>query len=142
VVYGIEYYFGAGIHQDQEGETPYGKPVQVVDLGTTHIPKEVFDEYLQEISSQYTPETYNLLTHNCNNFTNEVAQFLVEKTIPSYILDLPKDVMSSPMGALISKNHFIFLPLHYVPYVDTHFIFLPHHYVPYCCLLPIWAGKG
>ncbi|KAF3328074.1 desumoylating isopeptidase 1 [Carex littledalei] len=101
VVYGIEYYFGAGIQQDPAGKTPYGKPIKVVDLGTTHIPREVFEEYLQEISSQYTPETYNLLTHNCNNFTNEVAQFLVDKTIPNYILDLPKEVMSSPMGALI-----------------------------------------
>lgn len=110
VVYGIEYYFGAGIHRDLVGKTPYGKPIQVVDLGTTHIPKEVFEEYLQEISLQYMPETYNLLTHNCNNFTNEVAQFLVEKTIPNYILDLPKEVMSSPMGALISKKYFSSFP--------------------------------
>ncbi|KAJ3690100.1 hypothetical protein LUZ61_019264 [Rhynchospora tenuis] len=101
VVYGREYYFGAGIQQDPAGKTPYGRPIKVVDLGTTHVPKEVFEEYLQEISSQYTPETYNLLTHNCNNFSNEVAQFLVGKTIPDYILDLPTEVMNSPMGALI-----------------------------------------
>ncbi|XP_078173794.1 uncharacterized protein LOC144567519 isoform X2 [Carex rostrata] len=101
VVYGIEYYFGAGIQRNPAGKTPYGKPIKVVDLGTTHIPEEVFEEYLQEISSKYIPETYDLLSHNCNNFTNEVAQFLVDKTIPNYILDLPKEVMSSPMGALI-----------------------------------------
>ncbi|KAJ4784382.1 hypothetical protein LUZ62_035628 [Rhynchospora pubera] len=101
VIYGREYYFGAGIQQDPAGKTPYGRPIKVVDLGTTHVPKEVFEDYLQEISSQYTPETYNLLAHNCNNFSNEVAQFLVGKTIPDYILDLPKEVMNSPMGALI-----------------------------------------
>ncbi|OAY64608.1 Desumoylating isopeptidase 1 [Ananas comosus] len=101
VVYGTEYYFGAGIQQDPAGRTPYGTPVRVVDLGVTHVPKEVFEDYLQEISGRYTPETYNLLSHNCNNFSNEVAQFLVGASIPSYILELPSDVMNSPMGALI-----------------------------------------
>ncbi|RZC87334.1 hypothetical protein C5167_041386 [Papaver somniferum] len=49
--------------------------------------------------SSYTAETYNLLRHNCNNFSNEVALFLVGTNIPDYILELPNDVLSSPMGA-------------------------------------------
>ncbi|OAY77408.1 Desumoylating isopeptidase 1 [Ananas comosus] len=103
VVYGTEYYFGAGIQQDPAGRTPYGTPVRVVDLGVTHVPKEVFEDYLQEISGRYTPETYNLLSHNCNNFSNEVAQFLVGASIPSYILELPSDVMNSPMVPMIQR---------------------------------------
>lgn len=103
VVYGNEYYFGGGIQHDPAGSTPYGKPMRVIDLGTTHVPKDVFEMYLQEIGPRYTAETYSLLSHNCNNFSNEVAQFLVGATIPDYILDLPNVVMSSPMGALISK---------------------------------------
>ncbi|KAI3411675.1 PPPDE domain-containing protein [Psidium guajava] len=83
------------------GKTPYGTPVRIVDLGVTHVPKDVFEMYLQEISPRYTAETYSLLTHNCNNFSNEVAQFLVGSSIPDYILQLPNEVMSSPMGALI-----------------------------------------
>ncbi|KAG7014502.1 Desumoylating isopeptidase 1 [Cucurbita argyrosperma subsp. argyrosperma] len=101
VVYGNEYYFGGGIQHDPAGRTPYGKPMRSIDLGTTHIPKDVFEIYLQDISPRYTAETYSLLSHNCNNFSNEVAQFLVGATIPDYILDLPNIVMSSPMGALI-----------------------------------------
>ncbi|KAK4344671.1 hypothetical protein RND71_034847 [Anisodus tanguticus] len=101
VVYGHEYYFGGGIQHAPAGTTPYGTPVQVVDLGVTHIPKDVFEMYLQEISPRYTAEKYSLLTHNCNNFTNEIAQFLVGATIPDYILNLPNEVMNSPMGALI-----------------------------------------
>ncbi|XP_050365101.1 uncharacterized protein LOC126783639 [Argentina anserina] len=100
-VYGNEYYFGGGIQQALAGSTPYGTPLRVVDLGETHVPKDVFESYLQEISPRYTAETYSLLTHNCNNFSNEVAQFLVGATIPDYILQLPTEVMSSPMGALI-----------------------------------------
>lgn len=109
VVYGKEYYFSGGIQQDPAGKTPYGTPIRVVELGVTHVPEEVFEEYLQEISERYTAETYNLLSHNCNNFSNEVAQFLVSTTIPDYILQLPNEVMSSPMGALIRKiSHLYF----------------------------------
>ncbi|KAI4365750.1 hypothetical protein MLD38_021710 [Melastoma candidum] len=101
VVYGNEYYFGGGIQHSPVGKTPYGVPLRVVDLGITHVPKDVFEMYLQEISPRYTAETYSLLTHNCNNFSNEVAQFLVGASIPDYILQLPNEVMSSPMGSLI-----------------------------------------
>ncbi|XP_038900005.1 desumoylating isopeptidase 1-like [Benincasa hispida] len=101
VVYGNEYYFGGGIQHNPAGRTPYGKPMRSIDLGTTHVPKDVFEMYLEEISPRYTTETYSLLSHNCNNFSNEVAQFLVGATIPDYILDLPNIVMSSPMGALV-----------------------------------------
>lgn len=101
VVYGNEYYFGGGIQHEPAGRTPYGTPVKVVDLGITYVPQDVFELYLQEISPRYTAETYSLLTHNCNNFSNEVAQFLVGASIPDYIIQLPNEVMSSPMGALI-----------------------------------------
>ncbi|PKA53741.1 DeSI-like protein [Apostasia shenzhenica] len=101
VVYGNEYYFGAGIHHDPVGSTPYGKPIHVVDLGVTRIPKEVFEDFLREISLRYSADTYKLLTHNCNNFSNEVAQFLVGTTIPNHILQLPNEVMNSPMAPLI-----------------------------------------
>lgn len=103
VVYGNEYYFGGGIQHIPAGTAPYGRPIKVIDLGVTHVPKDLFEMYLQEISPRYTAETYSLLTHNCNNFSNEVAQFLVGTNIPDYILQLPNEVMGSPMGSLLSK---------------------------------------
>ena len=39
--------------------------------------------------------TYELFQHNCNNFTNELANFLTGKGIPQEILDLPNDVLNS-----------------------------------------------
>lgn len=101
VVYGKEYYFGGGIQHSPTGQTQYGKPCKVVDLGVTHVPMEMFEEFLEEISPRYTAETYSLLHHNCNNFSNEVAQFLVGCSIPDFILSLPQEVMNSPMGPLI-----------------------------------------
>ncbi|XP_021763447.1 desumoylating isopeptidase 1-like [Chenopodium quinoa] len=101
VVYGKEYFFGGGIQHAPAGSTQYGTPMKVVDLGITYLPQDVFESYLEEISDRYTAETYSLLSHNCNNFSNEVAQFLVGTSIPDYILQLPNEVMSSPMGAMI-----------------------------------------
>ncbi|MCO5555303.1 hypothetical protein L7F22_008848 [Adiantum nelumboides] len=101
VVYGKEYYFGGGIQSCSLGQTPYGKPLRVVELGTTQIPKEVFEDYLGEIRPRYTEQTYNLLRHNCNNFCEEIAQFLLGVSIPEYILKLPEEVLNSPMGPLI-----------------------------------------
>ena len=105
VVYGNEYYFGGGIQHTPVGKTPYGKPLKVVELSVTYLPKDVFEEYLlQEISARYTVETYRLLHHNCNNFSNELAHFLVGCSIPEFILRLPEEVMdSTPMGALLCK---------------------------------------
>lgn len=55
-------------------------------------------ELLREISPRFTPQTYNVLEHNCNNFTDECAQLLIGEGIPSEIVDLPKTFMNTPMG--------------------------------------------
>ncbi|OQR81089.1 peptidase [Achlya hypogyna] len=101
-VYGLEYFYGGGIQAvppDQVAET-YGAPYEVVELGTTDVPQSVFLHFLQEIQPRFTAETYNLLSNNCNNFSNEVANFLVGTNIPQHILDLPQKVLSTPMGAM------------------------------------------
>ena len=55
------------------------------------------------ISQHNRPVKYDLFLHNCNTFSNEVAQFLTGKKIPSHITDLPQEVMSTPFGAMISQ---------------------------------------
>ncbi|MBW00923.1 Desumoylating isopeptidase 1, partial [Eschrichtius robustus] len=50
------------------------------------------------VPSQHIGEAYNLFEHNCNTFSNEVAQFLTGRKIPSYITDLPSEVLSTPFG--------------------------------------------
>ncbi|XP_064394250.1 desumoylating isopeptidase 1-like [Halichondria panicea] len=100
VVYGMEYFYGGlGIEFCPPGGTIMGPPNKVEDLGETGIPQEIFMEYLFELQDQFQPEKYNLLEHNCNTFSNEIAQFLTGKTIPDYITNLPAEVMSTPFGA-------------------------------------------
>lgn len=38
------------------------------------------------------------MKHNCNNFSDEIAQFLCGVGIPKYILDLPNEVLQTRLG--------------------------------------------
>jgi hypothetical protein len=92
-VYGVEYFFGGGVQALPPAtvEATFGlKPCEVLPLGSTSMPKEVFEDFLKEISPRFTSETYNLFTHNCNNFSNELAEFLLGEGIPSRIVDMPQ----------------------------------------------------
>ena len=99
VVYGQEYYFGGGICSGPPGMTPYGNPVQKIPLGNTELPKELFIDFLKDISPGFTVATYNIFTNNCNNFTDVCANFLVGEGIPAYIVNLPQEFQSTPMGS-------------------------------------------
>ncbi|XP_065560572.1 uncharacterized protein LOC136027343 isoform X6 [Artemia franciscana] len=51
-----------------------------------------------EFKLVYLSGTYNLLKHNCNNFSEDLATFLTGRSIPKYILDLPDSVLNTPLG--------------------------------------------
>ncbi|KAG0620728.1 hypothetical protein M758_4G238400 [Ceratodon purpureus] len=100
-LFGKEYFYGAGIQCVPIGRSPFGAPVEVLELGITHIPKDIFEEFLHEIGPRYTVATYSLLSHNCNNFTDEAAQFLVGSGIPHHILRQTDLALNNPLGALM-----------------------------------------
>lgn len=100
VVRGTEYFFGStGIDSCPAGKTTLQIPDQVISLGRTELPHDVFLEYIDELGkSTYKGSTYNLFRHNCNNFSQDVAMFLTGKSIPREILELPDDFLRTPMG--------------------------------------------
>jgi len=59
----------------------------------------MFLAYLEEISPKFSMHTYNLLTNNCNNFTDTCSEFLTGSKIPDYITGLPEHALNSPLGA-------------------------------------------
>lgn len=62
VVYGKEHFFGGGIVSVPHAEflqSYHMQPTQMLDLGETEIPEEIFDDWLREISPRYTTETYD-----------------------------------------------------------------------------------
>ncbi|XP_062331016.1 desumoylating isopeptidase 1b [Osmerus eperlanus] len=103
VVHGEEYFYGGeGIANCLPGRTELGEPNSVVDLGITEVTKEIFMEYLSSLGeSTYRNDKYHLLEHNCNTFTNEVAQFLTGSQIPAHITNLPSEILSTPFGQVL-----------------------------------------
>ncbi|KAI2706692.1 hypothetical protein DTO012A7_4702 [Penicillium roqueforti] len=104
VLNGIEYYFGQGIQTATPGSTHHGQPMEVVKLGTTELPNEVIEEYLGSLATIYTPESYDLFLHNCNNFTQDLAMFLVGKSIPDHIINLPRTFLETPFGQMMKPQ--------------------------------------
>eukprot|EP01128_Nolandella_sp_AFSM9_P009181 TRINITY_DN5800_c0_g1_i1.p1 TRINITY_DN5800_c0_g1~~TRINITY_DN5800_c0_g1_i1.p1 ORF type:complete len:447 (-),score=69.42 TRINITY_DN5800_c0_g1_i1:4-1344(-) len=101
VVFGREYFYGGGINVASIGHTPYGSPVQQISLGSTSVSPEAFHDCLNELKSVFKPENYNILDHNCNNFSDKVSQFLLGSPIPSWITGLPERVLRTPIGQMV-----------------------------------------
>lgn len=97
-VFGKEYFFGNGICCENAGQTPFGTPTTVEELGETELTIDIFHDYLNDISGRFTFMTYNLINNNCNHFTNECAGFLVDKNIPDYILKQAEEFFETPLG--------------------------------------------
>jgi desumoylating isopeptidase 1 len=49
-------------------------------------------------------KAYDLWTHNCNNFSNDFATFLLGKGIPDHITNLPQQVLNSPFGRVLQPH--------------------------------------
>lgn len=52
----------------------------------------------------YRGQSYDLFLHNCNNFTNDFAMFLVGKGIPDHITSLPQTVLNTPFGQMLKPQ--------------------------------------
>ena len=103
LVYGKEYAFGQGIEVFTPGvaNSLYGTPVEQITMGTTSVPQDVFLDYMEDMKKIWVKEKYHLLDNNCNNFSDEVCQFLLGKKIPSHITGLPAEFIKTPMGQML-----------------------------------------
>ncbi|EXJ56164.1 hypothetical protein A1O7_09095 [Cladophialophora yegresii CBS 114405] len=97
----VEYFFGQGIHRKIPGSTHHGQPMKIVNMGKTDLPVDVVEEYIESLAEIYTPESYDLFLHNCNNFTQDLAMFLVGESIPDEIKNLPETFLRTPMGQML-----------------------------------------
>jgi len=103
VAYGQEWFFGnLGVDRCPPKTTILGEPNQIIKLGTIELNEDDFLEIIQQLSDGlFKVGTYNLLEHNCNNFSHELSTLLLDKGIPQHILDLPKEVMNTPLGPML-----------------------------------------
>jgi hypothetical protein len=100
-VFGKEYYYGGGICVGKPKKTPYGYPVKELDFGYTTKTEADLKAYIKSINNQFTMNTYNILNHNCNHFTDAALYFLVGKHLPDSILKQHEELLNTPMGQMV-----------------------------------------
>ncbi|KAJ0166814.1 Desumoylating isopeptidase 1 [Colletotrichum tanaceti] len=98
---GREYVYDGGIVAITPGSSHLGQPMERIFLGKTELPMVVIEEFLESLRPIFTVEAYDLWKHNCNNFSDSLAQFLLGKGIPEHIIKMPDAVLSSPMGRML-----------------------------------------
>jgi len=99
VVYGKEYWYGGRLFESVPGTTAFGKPTRIVELGQTLRTKDELWELLtRELAREYTVHNYDVLTHNCNHFTDELSRFLLNEALPEFIACQGTAVMDAPLS--------------------------------------------
>ncbi|KAF5021515.1 hypothetical protein F66182_6458 [Fusarium sp. NRRL 66182] len=98
---GREYVYDGGIIAIAPGSSHLGQPLEKIHLGTTSLPMDVVEEFLDSLRPIFTLEAYDLFHHNCNNFSDSFANFLLGKGIPEHIVKMPQAVLDSPMGRML-----------------------------------------
>jgi hypothetical protein len=109
VAFGKEYFFGRGIEwcHPQEFRLTRGiHPIEILSLGHTSRSQTEFEEWCTaqgRPNGRFTITSYDLLSRNCNNFTEEAARegLRLGKGVPSWILEVPQKFLSSPMGVMV-----------------------------------------
>lgn len=101
---GVEYVYDSGINTIRPGSSHLGRPLQRLLLGKTDLPIEVIVEYVDSLRDVFTPHAYDLFRHNCNNFSHDLAMFLLGKGIPEHISNMPQAVLDSPFGRMLQPQ--------------------------------------
>merc|ERR1712212_237422 len=87
-----------------EGGTVLEQPDRVESLGESQVPYQLFLEYIFGLGeSAYRPGAYDLLERNCNHFSEELSQFLCGRGIPKAILQLPQEILDTPLGIALNE---------------------------------------
>ncbi|KAJ3324986.1 hypothetical protein HDV06_005575 [Boothiomyces sp. JEL0866] len=96
VVYGREYCFGQGIQEFQPANSPYGRPVQRIDMGTTQIPEEYvvnlspFGQSIRPmIENMYGRSNHSLFSQDSNG-SIESSSSIVQCTNLANLRDIIK----------------------------------------------------
>jgi hypothetical protein len=101
VVFGKEYWYGGRLFESVPQTTAFGKPTRIEALGSTLRTKDELWELLtRELAREFTTANYDVLTHNCNHFSDELSRFLLNEPIPQHIASQGEAVLSSPLSRL------------------------------------------
>ncbi|CAH8583045.1 unnamed protein product [Schistosoma mattheei] len=105
VLYDKEFFFGqSGIQYCEPCSTSLGNPLKKQFMGKTSLSESEIFNYLERLSNTlFKPGDYSLFEHNCNTFSEHFIFHLTGQHIPSYILNLPNEVLSTSFGASLGS---------------------------------------
>ncbi|KAI7749751.1 hypothetical protein M8C21_015606 [Ambrosia artemisiifolia] len=89
--HGVEYAFGAhehattGIFEVEPRKCPGFTFRKSILIGRTDYgPREV-RSFIEKLATEFTGNSYNLITRNCNHFCNDMCLRLTKRAIPSWV---------------------------------------------------------
>ncbi|KAL0384816.1 UNVERIFIED_CONTAM: DeSI-like protein [Sesamum radiatum] len=103
--HGLEYGFGAheypssGVFEVEPRSCPGFIFRRSILLGSTELSRTDFRSFMEYLSNKYHGDTYNLISKNCNHFTDEVAMRLTGKPIPGWVNRLARLEEGADSGA-------------------------------------------
>ncbi|ORD95038.1 DESI1 [Enterospora canceri] len=106
-VHDKEYFMGVGIECVEPGQcNRYGVLVDRMLLGETECDPETLKAFIEDHKDDmWAPQTYHMLDHNCNHFTDYLAKFLTSNGIPVEILELSEKAKTNPMFVQFYKQN-------------------------------------
>jgi Ca2+-binding EF-hand superfamily protein len=88
VVYGREYFWACETVHDDPGKTAFGTPYKATPLGfTLWRQDELHDYIINELQPLFHRETYDIITNNCNHFSDRLLLFLLGRRLPDEVLN-------------------------------------------------------
>lgn len=105
-IYGKEIFFSNDVIKTLPGMSGHLILHETIHMGQTDITEDEFELYLKTLEDQFGKNTYNILHNNCNHFTDTCMQFLVNKKIPSYILEVHEAAIENDMVSKMVEMFF------------------------------------
>ncbi|CAG9463355.1 unnamed protein product [Pedinophyceae sp. YPF-701] len=104
-----EYFYSFGVSNGLPGDTPFGKPMKEKPMGRTTATPEELETILERLGGEFREDNYDVITHNCNNFSQELLKRLpglqqpdgAPAVVPKPIMRLPYVVQSSELGQML-----------------------------------------
>ncbi|KAI3454243.1 hypothetical protein Pfo_010906 [Paulownia fortunei] len=90
-VHGVEYAFGAhehsttGIFEVEPKHCPGFTFRKSILIGRSDLGLKEVRAFMEKLAEEYSGNTYNLITKNCNHFCNDVCLQLTGKSIPRWV---------------------------------------------------------
>lgn len=96
VVYGKEYYYAKDTVFDNPGLTSFGEPTRKIHLGHTLWRQDEFHEFVvNNLKPRFHRDTYDVITNNCNHFSDCVTVYLLGRHVPEEVMKQPQWLLQS-----------------------------------------------